>query len=71
MIERVARAIANRHMPGVPVGLKRYEPLARAAIKAMREPTKEMLDAGFKCHRQYKPIAQMWEAMIDKALEDG
>ncbi|KKM06715.1 hypothetical protein LCGC14_1741240 [marine sediment metagenome] len=47
-----------------------FIPAARAAIRAMQEPTKEMLNAGFQCHRRYETIAQMWRAMIDKGLED-
>lgn len=44
--------------------------LARAAIKAMREPTLSMKDAG---HRQANPMHTpegIWRAMIDEALRD-
>jgi hypothetical protein len=42
--------------------------LARAAIRAMREPTTEMLrEAGLGATSSTEDIAYMWEAMIDAA----
>ena len=48
MIDRVARAILESECPGYPwdsFTKSRYEKLARAAIEAMREPPKAMIDA--------------------------
>jgi len=64
MIERVAVAI-NQAM------LLRddYDPdfLARAAIEAMREPTKKMIEAGFW---EGSASPNIYRAMINAALED-
>ena len=55
-----------------------FRPFARAAIVAMREPTDEMVDAGFhkadtndRSERAYRWVADdVWHAMIDAALEE-
>lgn len=62
MIERVALAIDE--CPEWPAKTYR-ERCARAAIKAMREPTHEMVRAGEEDggHSIYR-----WEAMVDTAL---
>ena len=45
-----------------------YLSLARAAIRAMRTPTTEMLrEAGLGATSSTEDIAYMWEAMIDAA----
>ena len=59
--ERVARAISNAA----------YDDKAKAAIGAMREPTEEMLSAVRISPNDPDPIKVSWQAMIDKALEDG
>ena len=72
MIERVARAIASsRHLseelwPD-------WAPEARAAIKAMREPTKKMQMAFYEIDAPGAPAGCVdgWQAMIDAALEDS
>jgi hypothetical protein len=78
MIERVARAIAAtlyRPQPDMSgdvwkaVGTERKrkcEDVARAAIAAMREPTKAMLKVGppFPYMDEY-----VWKTMIDEALK--
>lgn len=75
MIERVARAIeatmfAPHELPITGELHKRYLEAARAAIKAMREPTDEMVEAsnrewdGRISHRS----SGAWQAMIDAAL---
>lgn len=74
MIERVALAIERADSPGLPWHLeteqdqKVYRNLARAAVAAMREPTPEMMLAGFVCC----PIHTLstWEAMIDAAIAE-
>ena len=82
MIERVARALAVTN--GVnPDGMTQigddpptdiwniFSPQARAAIAAMRYPTKEMLNADhvqIKCHTCGGHI-EGWHAMIDEALK--
>jgi hypothetical protein len=45
--------------------------LARAAIEAMREPTKEMGEAGFETLKWGEsPSDVVWQAMIDAALKE-
>ncbi|GEM_PF-4194625 len=44
-------------------------PMARAAIKALREPTKEMLDAGMA--EEGVDLASEYRAMIDAILSEG
>lgn len=59
MIERVAEAIKNCKEDG-------YNAVARAAIEAMREPTKTMLKAGMR--EQGTTLQAEYIAMIDAAL---
>lgn len=96
MVERVARAIAkgNGAIWGGPRGeddpdfdLMRifYLSMARAAIEAMREPTKAMSEAGVEAEipgAQYgdgtfressvdeKDVPVIWRSMIDAALTE-
>lgn len=44
--------------------------IARAAIEAMREPTKEMLSDGELSIGGLPATLAVWEAMIDAALQD-
>lgn len=79
MVERVALAMqaALEGAPGDFDGERPHSPypkLARAAIKAMREPTRGMLKAtdsimggGFQNSHSDQ---ETWEAMIEAALED-
>jgi hypothetical protein len=66
MIEQVAMALrqvdiaAGAHLP---MG-EMYRTAARAAIKAMREPTPAMHDAIVDCFS----ATEAWQAMIDAAL---
>ena len=62
MIERVAQALEDE-LPGG----ENYEALARAAIAALREPTEEMVLAAFPYTDPR--IKEIWQAMIDAALE--
>ncbi len=82
MVERVAKAMAEsgriddgeRASETTDDG---WERLARAAIAAMREPTPAMIEAAIKTWDQYaaghrllgSDVEDIWQAMIDKALE--
>lgn len=84
MIERVARALASHHwyMSGndpekegavIDRRWRNFEPQARAAIEAMRDPPQAMLDAGIgdagwgDCEES--EINYRWNAMINAALK--
>ena len=67
MIDRVAEAIENE-VSGGPVSSVDFREVARVAIRAMREPTQEMLNAGWMRDRA-GPIG--WREMIDSALANG
>lgn len=79
MIERVARAIAD---PGKYCGFRgdrgMSEWQARAAIEAMREPSEEMLEAGWQetpsdwwSDDDEGGLIPVWHAMIEEALTHG
>jgi hypothetical protein len=63
---RVAKAIRACDENDKTGPLATYEELARAAIRAMREPTTEMKDAGHPEDGPLKPYFA-WIAMIDAA----
>ena len=73
MVEWVAKAMLNEasELDGdnytweTPYWQMHYSALARAAIKAMREPTDEMFLAG----RAEAGTNNKWRTMIDEALE--
>ena len=65
MIERVAQAILAKD-PESLFTIHHAEVYARAAIAAMREPTKEMIEAGFW---EGSVGLNNYRAMIDAALE--
>lgn len=70
MVETVARAIAGADDEDYMEDHARYDRRARAAIAAMRKPTKEMFtaaDAEEAVHRPPRPRLT-WTAMIDAAL---
>lgn len=81
MIERVARAISEADCGCITENeLDRCMGLARAAIEAMREPTREMKDAALKaCSNSTiaEPKASAWDAvhayraMITAALDSS
>ena len=97
MIEHMARGMYERNDKAYPISshpweevdprvTTRYRRQARAALKAMREPTKEMIYDGDTVSEDagdiYDPSGgcnhggpqcgyEVWQAMIDKALEDG
>jgi hypothetical protein len=81
MIERVARAMARQRAAEWPEEYSEvdriwhhFTGLARAAIEAMREPTKRQLDAGYaeiSDHKCDDDLASAWQAMIDEALGEN
>lgn len=76
MVERVARAIhdASHKELGFSWAKEMRMAQARAAIEAMREPTGEMLEAGWERARPYlglETTKQTYRAMINAALGEG
>lgn len=72
MVERVAKAIAHavwrQSDSGTPPKWSEWRDEARAAIEAMREPTKAMVEAGTVA-LHFRPAGLVaWGAMIDAAL---
>lgn len=69
MVERVAKVIYSHY----PVSMGEARISARAAIAAMREPTRDMLMDGYTIapglYDDSWLAQQVWEAMIDAALE--
>jgi hypothetical protein len=79
MLERVTQAILDKEREGL-INVFHARVFAQAAIKAMRDCTPEMLDAGSAAHPVdgYKRgtlltdiIECEWWAMIDVALKEG
>ena len=72
MIERVARAIRPALSFDAPVSLSHEA--ARAAIDAMREPTKGMIEVGRNAigsdFDHWAAPDDTWRTMIDAALEE-
>ena len=86
MIERVARAINSEWQKNGVVLWSSSEPnvgacsnLARVAIEAMREPTEAMVQSlsardlpfGLSTEIVQQESVAVWQAMIDKVLQDG
>jgi hypothetical protein len=79
MVERAARAIADRADDSYERSKEFYDAYARAAIEAMREPTSEMLiagQAGVEVAAVHVPAWQrdecfqyIWRNVIDEALK--
>lgn len=73
MIERVALAISGGDDPASILKIHRHR--ARAAIKAMREPTEAMVTAGAGAEDHefgvigLQPATEAWRLMIDEALK--
>ena len=70
MIKRVAKAISNAS--GQPAAYwGDFKGQAHEAIKAMREPTEEMMMAYMRVWEDATPhdATQGWQAMIDEALK--
>ena len=65
MIERVALAICGDDNPANILAIHRTR--AVEAIKAMREPTQQMIDAGWNAKGD-QPQTH-WQAMIDSILD--
>ena len=80
MIERVARTMCRHWLEADYEGenvdrlvnreWSAWEPIARAAIAAMREPTLGMTDAGYMASDEHHTMAAAWQAMIDAALAE-
>ncbi len=86
MVERVARAVWSKrrelarewNLGKLPAWEDETEPLrddvraeAKIAIKAMREPiTIKMMAEGGAAIRMHTKVTEVWQAMIDAALED-
>lgn len=72
IIKRVACAIAPAGTPVNELDKRGYTYMACAAIAAMREPTKEMIDAlpegPFDVDTTDEAVTFIWQAMIDAAL---
>lgn len=76
MIERVARAICAATSPGEPCEnqCQACTRDARAAIAAMREPTRAMLRSGFTRRPEFDlgddTFKRVWQGMVDGALNE-
>lgn len=80
IIERAARAIQDeydRQNSGALIGeggdLHAPEAMARAVLRAIREPSEAMNRAGWKSDLPFTPsirVDVLWQAMIDAALSD-
>jgi len=77
MVERVAKAVVAKLQPSVFCGgdeacdslpCSCALDIARAAIEAIREPTDEMLDAGWG--QRGERARGIWRLMIDAALKE-
>ena len=68
IVERVARALDDAGMAYDPHTKWRF---ARAAIAAMREPTRAMEVAAYAAEETTDDAGIVWRAMIDAALADG
>lgn len=72
MIERVGKAMADAVALNYDNNQAIFDLYAKAAIKAMREPTEEMINAAdnsdsLECGSS---AYGCWQAMIDKVLEE-
>jgi hypothetical protein len=67
MVERVAKAIMAAENPD---SADQYSEMARAAIEAMREPTKDMAIMGHSELIEGGDIHSVWDAMIDEAIQE-
>lgn len=65
-IEQVARAIAEANMEDYEELKELHDALARAAIVAMRNPTREMIGAANR--NNHPRDIDTWHTMIDVAL---
>lgn len=79
MVMKVASAIHANDLNPLESMPKRYQDMARAAIKAMREPTEAMVDQGYSYFDEDALVARRpptgrgrlffaWQAMIDSAI---
>lgn len=66
MVERAADALQNLGECDMSPSTARR--MASALIEAMREPTPEMIAAGYI--GEYVAVEDVWRAMVDAALKD-
>ena len=52
------------------MAMKYHEIAARAAIRALMEPTPRMISAGVACEPETAPLGELWQAMLKAALDD-
>lgn len=75
MLEKIARAIGDVQLEGAPVGLvltsDEIASVARAALLAMRNVDREVLQVGAYAYDDERAIAPVWSAMIDAILKEG
>jgi hypothetical protein len=72
MVEKVAKAmLKDAKNQNVDFRYVCYTSLARAAIKALREPTEEMMNVDAPDMPAGGDIKEIWQAMIDAALKDA
>jgi hypothetical protein len=65
MVERVAKVLRDNFDPGWEPD---FQEMARDAIKAMREPTDEMIWAAEQTHSEELAARFAWQSMIDVAI---
>lgn len=65
MVEKVARAICRSQGSGHDDSWRAFEPHARAAIEAMREPSGAAYEWGAR-----ENVIFHWKVMIDAALQE-
>ena len=56
--------------PRAEYGKECFRELARAAIRALMEPTPRMISAGIACEPETAPLGELWQAMLKAALDE-
>lgn len=69
MVERVALAFTGLHIRSMDGSIVDHVDVARAAVEAMREPTREMDLAGVVACRKRPTPTGIWRGMIAAALK--
>lgn len=74
MIDKVAKAIFDEMDLSDSLALPEAERYARAAIEAMKDPTKTMVDAAYRADDSGMPLSmgyeEVWGHMITAALSE-
>ena len=68
MLERLASAMQKSMDEQAATGVVRVHKLARAVLRALREPTEEMLEAGREAAFHGDGLDGAFQTMIDAAL---